>query len=48
MMLSNKRIKQEIEALKATDEKLRQILKDAESGLLINEIVLKAFESKLK
>ncbi len=42
-MLSKKRLSDEIEAVKGTIEKLKNLIKDVE----INEIVLKAFEEKL-
>ncbi len=47
-MLSNTRIKTEIEATKETIKKLEQIEKDSISGVKINEIVLKAFEAELE
>ena len=47
-MVSNNRLKKEIEATKETIKKLEQIEKDSISGIEINKIVLKAFEEACK
>lgn len=46
-MLTKDRLNKEITATKETIEKLKQIEKDSINGILINEIVLKAFEEEL-
>ena len=47
-MISKERLKEEIKATKETIEKLKQIKIDSDSGIAVNEIVMKGFEEALK
>lgn len=46
-MLTEKRIKEEIKAVRQAIDKLKKIQRDTISGVEVNEIVLKAFEDAL-
>ena len=46
-MLSRTRIKEEIAATKEAIKKLQETAKRCEDGILVNEIVLAAFEMEL-
>ena len=47
-MLSKTKIKKEIEAVKKSIAQLQETIQKCEDGILVNEIVLNAFENKLE